>query len=302
MPLEIPRDHLDRIFRSVWRDAPDRFLSLALRVPDVRVHRVLDSQPVLVRKGVDAVCEAEDTRGRFIAHVEIEASAHPGELPARMWAYGALLHANTGLPVRASVLLLEPCPGLRDRFALWHGRRLVALYRYEVMRLYEIPATTLARDPDFAVFAALGDGPTPDALLVARDTLAAHHPAPQVYDLLAALYTVSGRRFDPALLDRIFSQEQLMQSATYEHIIQLGEQRGELRGELRGEKRGELRGELRGRRDTLQRLARRRFPDAALDALVQGCPPEHLDDLADALITAPDAATLEAWLRAHQAG
>lgn len=51
MSAEIPRDHLDRIFRALWQRAPASLLRFALRAPTLRVHSLLDSQPVLVRRG-----------------------------------------------------------------------------------------------------------------------------------------------------------------------------------------------------------------------------------------------------------
>lgn len=55
-------------------------------------------------------------------------------------------------------------------------------------------------------------------------------PGPERGDLLTALYIAGGRRFDHGTLTRVLSEEQLMQSATYQHIVEQGYNRGFARG------------------------------------------------------------------------
>lgn len=294
MSAEIPRDYLDRILRSLWQRTPDGFMRFALRARDLHVRGPVESQPVLVRRGLDATFEAEDRHGRFVAHVEAETDADPATLPARMWAYGALLHARTGLPVRASVLLLEPSPGVAPRFALRHGPSVIATYRYRVVRLYEIPAGRLARRADLAVLTPLGADARLDDLIVARNTLLREVPPPERDDLIASLYIVGGRRFDRATLFRVFTREQLMQSDTYRATIEEGFERGIERGIERGRDQT--------LRDLTRRLLHLRYPDAALDPLLERCSADVLDPFADLLVTAPDVETLERWLRARLEG
>lgn len=298
MTAEIPRDHLDRILRSLWQRAPEPFFRLALGAPALVVHAILDSQIVLLRRGVDAVCEVEDERGRYIAHVEAETSASASALPARMWAYGAFLHASTGLPVRSSVLLLEPCPALEAGFELRHGRDLLATYHYQIVRLYEIPASQLASHPDLAVLTPLGAGATLEQVAQARDTLRLAHASPTRDDLLAALYVVGGRRFDLPLLARILTREQLMQSVTYQAILEEGIERGV----ERGVERGLGQGQERAQRATATRLLHLRFPQADLDQALSLAAVDQLPALIDQIATAPDAATLVRWVDSHLRG
>ena len=300
MSTEIPRDHLDRILRALWQRAPTSLLRFALRAPTLQVHGLLDSQPVLVRRGVDAVCEAEDHRGRFVGHVEAETRASAKDLPARMWTYGALLHASTGLPVRSSVLLLEPCPKLPRRFVMRHGQDVLATYRYDVVRLYQFPAAALAQNPDLAVLTPMGKGAGLTHVAAARDTLTRELSGPTRDDLIAALYIVGGRRFDSRDLLRIFNREQLMQSSTYKAILD----EGFATGEQKGFQKGLQKGLQKGRESTLRAMTARqlhlRFPGSQLEPLLARCPTDDLEDFADLLVTASDLDTLSRWLVAHQ--
>ena len=302
MSLEIPHDYLDRILRDQWERAPDALLRLALGDPGVRVTGSLDSQPVLVRRGVDGIALAEDEHGAFVGHVEYETSADAQELGQRVSMYGALLYARTGLPVRSAVLLLEPCDALREVFEVRHGPALLSQYRFRVLRLHRIPAEALASSFELAVLSPLGADPTLEALRRARDTIVARAPGPERGDLLTALYIVGGRRFDHGTLVRVLSEEQLMQSATYQHIVEQGYNRGFARGEAFGLERGIEKGITTGRvqasRALTARMLRARFPEAGLEELAARCPDDQLEALADQILLCPDADALRRWLQA----
>lgn len=287
MALEIPRDYLDRILRSLWQRAPETMLRLALGEPGLNVLRPLESQPVAVRRGVDGVALAEGENGPFVGHVEYETDPDVDELRKRLWLYGAVLHMQTGLPVRSAVLLLEPCAALVEDYALCDGPELLSFYRFRVLRLHQVPAKVLAENPDLAVLAPLGGGSSIEAVIRARDTILDQTPPHRRGDLLAELYIIGGRRFGDTTLRRIFTEEQLMQSSTYQATIEKGIERGI----------------VRGREQTLRaittRLLHRRFPDADLDDLLARCTADDLDAFAEELVAAPDAAALRAWLLAR---
>ena len=323
MSVEIPRDYLDRILRSLWARAPEKLLRLALGDPDLRVTGSLDSQPALIRRGVDAVALASSEGGPFVGHVEYQTDTDAGELAQRMALYGLLYHSLTGLPVRSAVLLLEPCDGLAEGLEIRHGDELLCLYRFRVLRLSQLPAEQLACDPDLAVLTPLGGGGSLGAVALARDTIIRQFSRPERGDLLAALYIVGGRRFDYATLLRIFSEEELMQSSTYQHLLEKGLSQGLSQGLAQGLSQGLAQGmaqgmaqglsqglaqgavigEVRGREQALRAVIDRqltaRFPEARLDDLLAHCSADDLDAFVDALLGANDESELRRWLLAR---
>lgn len=287
MSSDLPRDYLDRILNTLFERAPATLLQLALGDPHLVVRQILGGKRVLLRRDLDSAAIIETEHGPCVGHVEFETDADPRDLPARVALYGTILHVQTGLPVRSAVVVLERGPEIPVIFNMAHGPDLISSYHFRVVPLYQIPAATLAADPNLAVLAPLGQGATLDDVAAAKATLNSTQPRAERADLMAALYIVGGRRFSLPLLRRILSEEELMESVTYRDIIEKGIEKGR----KEGIEKGMPEGRRLGLRVFVERLLGRRFPEAAaeLGPLLDGLSADDLEAVGEAVLTAPSA-------------
>lgn len=226
----------------------------------------VDSDLSTVQPAADKVFRLPGDAG--LLHLEVQAS-WDGELPNRMLLYNALLFHREAVPVRSVAILLR-----RDANATavdgrvsrrWPDGQEYHWFRYEVIRLWDLPAADLL---------AGGIGTAPLGLLTddAEDRL------PELVNQLAerveqevptdaergqvlfATYLLLGMRYDKHWLDTVFQGVQKMrESSTYQGVLAEGLEKGRAEGLTEGRTEGELFGEIKALRSTLQMTLQFRF-------------------------------------------
>ena len=145
-----PRDALDITLKSLWRVRPEGLLRFATGDESIRLVRVLDAQPIAIRRSVDGVALVVNGDGPYIQHLEFETSPDGRELAARVYVYATHLFAmmKHEYPVRSTVVLLEDrLPNLQPQFTMVHGEEELGRYRFRVKRLRDLPPSEFLDDP-----------------------------------------------------------------------------------------------------------------------------------------------------------
>lgn len=297
LPPPLPRDYVDRVLRGLWRHGPTPMLRLALAQPDLTVHQVIDTGIVSVSRAADGAALAEDEHGPFIGHVEYETDARRRCLQ-RLALVGLWLHERYDLPVRSALVALEPSPLDDDRFVMSHGPQELCRYHFTLVRVYQLPAAELVRNPQLAALAPLGAGATPETVLVALRQIRTLGPT-QRGDLLASLYILCDRRFGGELIRHLVTQEELMESQFLRELVEESYEKGFQKGMDQGISQG-------GREavaSTLRRLIALRFPESlsSLEAILSLCTLEDLEAAAEALLLVSSGEELRQFLLARRA-
>ena len=289
----MPSNDLDRILKVLWQAAPGLFAHLVV-ADHVGVVTALPTDTLLVERRPDAVALVQGTEGEFVLHVEFE-TAPSRDLPMRMVVYNVLLAAvHAPLVVRSAVVLLRrPRVEVSGRVEWRYADHDPELrFGYRVVRLYEVPASTLAADPMLAPLSPLGRGPSRRALEQAAACIRSQpmEGAPFV-DRLACLYVLGGRVLGPAFR-AIIDLEEVRMSWVYESILKEGYEKGIERGIDEGEVRIV-------RRQLILRLG----SDAAgtFEPLLARCGSADLEWLADEILVESSATTLRERLEARLA-
>src|SRR5437899_1820727 len=162
------------------------------------------------------------------------------DLPRRVWLYHALLHHRFRVPVHSVIILLRPeADGAELTGRLVSQaipRRGRSEFRYEVVRLWNRPASQLLRGgPGAMPLAVLGKlpakVPTEDALAeVVRAIdrrLVASVPPAEVVRAMTATFVLSGLRIPTDNAVRLFRGfHSMRESSTYQYILREGEVEG----------------------------------------------------------------------------
>jgi hypothetical protein len=193
--------------------------------------------PEVVDADLSTVTAAADTLlkvGETIVHIDIE-SGPDDNLARRMLLYNVLAHHHTGLPVHSVVVLLRsnavgsgPPEGVQYAPQPARGE---LLFRFETVRVWELPAEDLLRAGiGFLPLAVLGKPPTGQtrsqalARVVERISERAEREAKtDAGKLLTAAYILSAMHVEPQVARSIFRKVFAMQeSGTYQLILEEG--------------------------------------------------------------------------------
>jgi predicted transposase YdaD len=209
-------------------------------------------------------------------------SASNAGLPDRTLMYNAVLRHQYHVPVRSVVVLLRQAadhPTLTGRVD-YHGRGWGTVFRYQLVRLWQVPAQRLLRggagSMPLAVLGRLPEGVETTAGLadVVRQTerrlgrIASHEDATQ---LLTASFVLTGLRIPREVAIELFRGMRAMrESTTYQYILDEGR--------------------IEGMRASLLRLGRQRFGSAAdAETAVNGITDlERLERMTDRVLRATD--------------
>jgi hypothetical protein len=220
----------------------------------------------------------------MLLHTEWESSSALGR-PDRFLVYNTLLTRQTDLPVQTVVLLLRKeekstdLTGVLTRTLPGTGDYLV--WRYSVIRLWELPSDLFLTDP----------GLTPLAPLSAVDESGLAKLADQIQDqwkelpeadlkeLKTATETLMGLRYSKDLVHRLFGEVSAMEeSVIYQEILHIGQAKA-----------------LRTARQTLLDIGKKRLgtPDARQRQTIEQCDDlERLSRMTVASVDAPDWSTV----------
>jgi len=252
-----------------WR--PADFLALAkLPVPaDPAGVVMLDAELSIMTRAADKLIRVDGAPGgSYLAIVEFQ-SGYDDRLDDRVHLYTAMARWNYDLPVRSVVYLLSRAalsPGATGRV---EGPGLT--FAYDVIPIWTVPVTDLLEGPIGTVpLAPLADqslerlSSTVDRVW---QRLRADVAQERLGDLVTQTAVLMGLRYDTATAERLMqSVLEMEQSSVYQAIVRKGIDQGLALGREQGIEQGIERGREQGARDTLLRLATRRFgppPDPA---------------------------------------
>ncbi|HJT76151.1 MAG TPA: hypothetical protein VJ739_03025 [Gemmataceae bacterium] len=223
----------------------------------------LDTDVSTVAAAADKVIYSRATPP-YLLHLEFQAGHDSAQLPGRLHLYNALLNARHALPVRSVAVLLRPeanSPALTGTLE-WRfpGEVPYLVFRYEVIRVWEIPVESLlAAGPGtlpLAPISAVAQDDLPDVIARMRRRLGRELPRQRAGDLWAATFVLLGLRYSGALADQLLRGVLTMkESVTYQAIV------------AEGRAEGRAEGVLQGARNFLLHLGRKRFGAPNADVL-----------------------------------
>jgi hypothetical protein len=174
----------------------------------------------------------------MLIHTEWESSSNL-DRPERFLVYNTLLTRQTGLPVQTVVVLLRREAASTDltgvlRRTLPTGEEYL-VWRYAVVRLWELPPAMFLGSPGLTPFAPLCAVTEAELPALSRqiESRWAGLPERQVKDLKAATEILMGVRFDRDLVRSQFGGVDAMEeSVIYQDILGKGRVEGRVRGRL----------------------------------------------------------------------
>ena len=240
----------DATLKDLVRRHPEDFRA-AFRLPKSESITVLNVDLSHVTAATDVVL-AHGHPGHGLTDVNFQ-SGHDGRLIDRVLMYNAILRHREGLPVHSIVVLLRPeadAPLLTGRFkCVAQPRRGWLDFRYEVIRLWKVPARRLLRGGMGALpLALLGRFPANVSVFEGmthvrqriEEKLSRAADPPEVAQVLMSSFLVSGLRLPWDLAADLFQGvPTVRESSVYQGLL--------------------LEGELNHARRTLLRLGRERF-------------------------------------------
>lgn len=179
-------------------------------------------------------------------HTEWESSSSLAR-PDRFHVYNTLLTRQTGLPVKTVVVLLRPVAHSSDMTGVLTRNvpeeEPYLIWRYSVVRLWELPVELFLQSPGTTPFAALAVR-SPAELPELADRM--EHQWKKVderaaRDLRSFSELWLGMRFDPDLIHALFEEKTMIkESSIYKEILQEGKEAGKQEGIREGQALGKL--------------------------------------------------------------
>jgi predicted transposase YdaD len=224
---------------------------------------------------VSAFADTVLSLGDRLLHIDFQSGPDP-ILPRRLLLYNVLLYDRYELPVHTVVVLLRPRADRGDltnrvTYAAHPGRGGMD-FEFEIMRLWQIPVTSLLSAGvgllPLAPLGQLPEGiPMQQALQGAVDTIIRRAEGEAVpplgREVEAAAYILAGLRLPEEVVEELFKGARHMrESTTYQHILNEG------RSEERAKAQAEI---IKALRRTVFRLGRIRWgePDAVATAALE---------------------------------
>ena len=229
----------DTISKHLIQTYPDDFVRFTLQRDDVAVCEVLDSvQPTVESHQTDSLMLVQIAGQEALVHHEFQTTDHP-LMPLRMASYIIRAIEYHRRPIYSSVIYLRPTAGRRDPGYYTQdlpGHRI--LVQYKVLRLSQIDGQALVQGGPSGLlpFTPLMKPPAGlDAEAWLRQCIQATQavplePAVKV-DFLSGLAILSGLAYEWTTIQRIISQEGLMdaimrESSFAQYLTQQGIEQG----------------------------------------------------------------------------
>ncbi len=208
----------ETISKHLIQTYPKDFIRFTLEQDDVEVLDILDTEQIRAEtQHTDSLIRAHIAGEEALIHHEFQTTDDPS-MPLRMAGYVMRAIGHYGLPIYSNVIYLRRNAGRRDP-----GRYIQELPGYEVLveykviRLSEIEGQDILEGgpSDLFPFAPLMKRPVGiDSAAWLRQCVDATNVLPVdesiKVDLLGRLMILSGLEYDPTLINRILSQEGLM--------------------------------------------------------------------------------------------
>ncbi|MFB2919085.1 Rpn family recombination-promoting nuclease/putative transposase [Aerosakkonema funiforme] len=214
----------------------------------------------------------------LILHLEFQTlPASEPPLPFRMLDYWVRLYRQYRCDVEQVVIFLKATTSE----AAFTNEFIAAntSHRYRIIRMWEQDPAPLLANPALLPLATLARTDSPQTLLAQiADRVANIEETQQRQNVAACAYVLAGLRFDKNLLRQLFREEIMLESVTYQDILQ--------RGEIA----------------VIMRQLTRRIGVLTLElqARIQTLSIAQLEDLGEALLDFSQPSDLTAWLESHQ--
>jgi len=187
-------------------------------------------QPNLLKKTIDADRVYRlSSPSPMLIHTEWESGSELGR-PSRFLLYNTLLWDQTKLPVKTVVVLLRKEANSTDLTGVLTrtlpDEQEYLVWRYSVIRLWELPPDLFLASPGLTPLAPLGAVSEEDLPSLARQMqqIWSSLPESQIKELKSAAEVLMGLRFEDELLERLFDEVATMEeSVIYQKILHKGE-------------------------------------------------------------------------------
>jgi predicted transposase YdaD len=191
--------------------------------------QVIDADASTVTGAADKVLRVNGP-DPYILHLEFQSSPDAAK-PQKLNLYNAVLEDRTGLPVRTAFILLRPIAFLRAydgqyRRALGHGMEPYRTFRYDVVRVWELPPERLLAGLGTLPLAPIGavdEAGVPRVLREMKKRLGGRTPPSVAEQLMTSTYVLLGLRYEESFIERLFQEIMGMEeSTTYQGLLRRG--------------------------------------------------------------------------------
>jgi predicted transposase/invertase (TIGR01784 family) len=272
----------DNLAKSLSEKYPERFASWLLGSPQVNVE-VLKTELSIEPIRADSVTFLRTQSS--ILHIEFQTRLDSDPpLDFRMLDYWVRLHRLYRIPIiQIVVLLLPPSPEtvITNFFQLSTTR-----HEYQVIKLWDVDPEVLLRDPALLPFAPLASKTPSEALLL---QVAAEvdkiESVPLRQEITSCVHIMAGLKYSKTLIQRLFQEDIMQESVTYQDILQKGEDKG-------------LRIGLRREQNLVFRQLTKKVGVVPADVrlAVEALSIERLESLGEELLSFNSLANLRDWL------
>ena len=202
-------------------------------------------------------------------------------LPFRMLDYWVRLYRQYRCEVEQVVIFLKATTS-EAAFANEFNATNTS-HRYRIIRMWEQDPAPLLANPALLPLATLAQTDSPQSLLAqVADRVANIEETQQRQNLAACVYVLAGLRFDKSLIRQLFREEIMLESVTYQDILEQGQRREAI--------------------SMIMRLLTRRIGliTPEIQARIQSLSIAQLEDLGEALLDFSQPTDLTTWLDSHQ--
>jgi len=234
--------------------------------------------------------------GNQILHLEFQTQPDP-EMPLRMLDYYTRLYRQYRRLIKQVVLFLKPTSSAQVQVNTFETE--TTIHRYQVIRLWEVPASNLLLFPTLWPLAILAKSENPEGLLteVAQRLETLENRAERI-TLTTYTYLLGGLKFRQEVLEQLLREEIMQESVTYRRLVEKSKQEGWQEGVQQGMQRGRQEGEVL----LTLRLLQRKFGPLSheISQQIRNLSISQLENLAENLLDFQTATDLTNWLdRAH---
>ena len=225
------------------------------------------------------------TNHNLILHVEFQ-TVPDRDMGFRMLDYRVRAHRKfAGRQMRQVVIYLTPTTS--DLVTLTTFELESTRHEFEVIRLWEQPASIFLESVGLYPFASLAQTDQPELVLreVAARIEKITEPKLQA-DISAMSYVLAGLVLDRDRVRRIIRRDIMRESVTYQEIL------------AEGEVKGETQGRVKEARTLIIRLLTKKLGNVSPDlvAKIEALPLERVESLGEDLLDFTAIADLEQWL------
>ncbi|WP_017328248.1 Rpn family recombination-promoting nuclease/putative transposase [Synechococcus sp. PCC 7336] len=172
-------------------------------------------------------------------------------------------------------------------------------HEFEVIRIWEVPASQFQELPGLLPFAVLAQtGDREQTLQQVSERIEAIGDREQRADVAASTAILAGLVLEKELIRSVLREDVMKESAIYQEIVSTAEERGRSKGLREGKREGKREGEL----SVVLRQLKHRFGDLSpkLQQKIDSLSLASLEALGEALLDFPSEVDLAAWLQEHR--